>query len=87
MSARHSIEPISVSFKRGDAAAHHTYMKRRNTISRAMDRIRDPMDHWHKSQRSEKLIGATPCATHTLDWSSQVKTAGHPRNISHATAQ
>ncbi|WP_131803419.1 hypothetical protein [Mesorhizobium sp. LCM 4577] len=45
------------------------------------------IDHWHKSQRSEKLIGATPYATHTLHWSSQVKTAGHPRKISHATAQ
>ncbi|WP_210237669.1 hypothetical protein, partial [Mesorhizobium sp. M4B.F.Ca.ET.150.01.1.1] len=45
------------------------------------------IDHWHKSLRSEKLIGATPYATHTLNWSSQVKTAGHPRMISHATAQ
>ncbi|MBZ9762118.1 hypothetical protein LB553_14725 [Mesorhizobium sp. CA8] len=27
MSARHSIEPISVSFKRGFAALHHALMK------------------------------------------------------------
>ncbi|TIU59099.1 MAG: hypothetical protein E5W30_11965, partial [Mesorhizobium sp.] len=40
------------------------------------------MDHWHKSQRSEKLIGATPCATPTLDWSSQAQKAGHRGNPS-----
>src|SRR3954467_6515207 len=35
------------------------------------------IDHWHKSQRSEKLIGATPCATVTFRWSSQAKKTGH----------
>jgi hypothetical protein len=78
----------SISFKRGDDAVHHALMMRCNMASRSMDgSLTRPMDHWHKSQRSEKLIGATPCATVTFDWSSQMKKAGHPRNISHATAQ
>jgi hypothetical protein len=89
VSARQSIEPNSISFKRGIAAVHHAFMMQCSIVlaDRWMDRLPGSIDHWHKSQRSEKLIGATPYATHTLHWSSQVKTAGRPRKISHATAQ
>jgi len=32
VSSRHSIEPISISFKGGDAALHHAFLMRRGIV-------------------------------------------------------
>jgi hypothetical protein len=57
VSSRHSIEPISISFKRGDDASHHALMMRRNIISAPMDgSLTRPMDHL----RDQWITGINP---------------------------